>query len=617
MATLGYSPRVDGQPPATNANEQAPVAVVPASSPEGADDRHRAIAIRVQRALASPDIIVLVLLPFVLLITTPDWTYQPPYGFIDPYIYTGFFRHLHSLLDTYWNSYYASRLPWLLVGNAAYTLLSPEAANLLLRFLLLYISVFSIYGTVRIVGRDRLAATLAAVALAVNVHFLAAIRWDYVDGPGIAGLFATILLLTCAAKSARPAAWLFAAGFMAMTAVSTQLFLVSTLPALACWYVLLNLRYDAHSALRMVPWLFGGAIVGFELYAAVNFLLEGQFLYLKPQIDHLRHPNPSDHFGLPFSQWTRSAGWLVVPAAAGVVGIGALVAGLWHSWRRGSMAHVPGDIFFAAVAGLQFLAVALVYVVTEFLRGEPVLQLNFYASYLIPFAFIVLGAAIAAGLKRLDASWALAAGATAVGILLLSQTIDPWLPLTQRTGCGSCSLRGAGLSWALVLGALALAAVLRRSPALALLAVVALTLVNPTTGVIAAPAGSHERFRLVNDTVAVVDRFNQDGKLYFWYSNDEPLANVYRAISSQRLWGFRLLNEVFPATDQVHSRVWAPGTRAAIFSDKPEAQAIGAANQGLAGLNLQLQVLHHETVHRGGEAFVVWIVTFSPTSKPP
>src|SRR5215213_10559279 len=75
-------------------------------------------SLRPGRLLRQADLILLLLVPFVLLITTPSWSYLPPYGYIDPYIYTGFFQHLHQFLNEFSQTYYASRLPWLLVGNA-------------------------------------------------------------------------------------------------------------------------------------------------------------------------------------------------------------------------------------------------------------------------------------------------------------------------------------------------------------------------------------------------------------------------------------------------------------------------------------------------------------------
>src|SRR5262249_25571132 len=80
----------------------------------------------------------LVLLPFVLTVIDDSWTFLAPTGFIDSYVYTGYFLDLQNL-RTFAHTYYSSRLPWILVGHFAYALASPEIANLFLRFFLFYL----------------------------------------------------------------------------------------------------------------------------------------------------------------------------------------------------------------------------------------------------------------------------------------------------------------------------------------------------------------------------------------------------------------------------------------------------------------------------------------------
>jgi hypothetical protein len=474
----------------------------------------RRVSLRVETLAGNADVVALVLLPFVLLITTPSWSYLPAYGNIDPYIYTGFFQHLHQFLNEYSQTYYASRLPWLLVGNAAYTMFAPETANLLLRFLLFYVSVFSLYGIVRLVWQDRAAATLSAVALAVHVHFLFAIRWDYVDGPGIAGLLLTSLLLTNAATRRWAPAWLFGAGFAAVTTVSTQLFLVSTLPSLAAWYLLLNFRNRKHSLVRTLPYAVAGAVAAFVFFGLINNQLNGQFNYLQAQIDHVRYPAGTASYNVPFELWSEIAGWLVLPMAAVLVSVSMLLVAAWHYARRRAFSEIPADYFFVAAAGLQLLFVALVYIYSEFLKQSPILQLPFYASYLIPLTFIVLGGALATAMKRLGPPWRLVA-ASLGSLVLLAPFILDWKPVGVGETCTNCSLTSTGLVWALTVGGILAATAIRRQAALAFVAVIALAVSNPLlnlqSGVPDHWDGSREISQLSQDAATAVSKFNGVG----------------------------------------------------------------------------------------------------------
>ena len=106
-----------------------------------------------------------------------------PIAWVDTYIYQSFFLDLKTNLVLHQelygkSSYYASRLPWLLLGNAVYSLAPPETANLMLRLLLIYVATFSLYVTVRLVTRNDLAALAAALLLGVNTYFLWSIGWN-------------------------------------------------------------------------------------------------------------------------------------------------------------------------------------------------------------------------------------------------------------------------------------------------------------------------------------------------------------------------------------------------------------------------------------------------------
>ena len=66
--------------------------------------------------------------------------------------------------------------------------------------------------------KERFAAILGALLLGTSVYFHAAISWDYVDGPGVAGLLLLYALLTAAAMTRWSPYALFVAGLTVTTA---------------------------------------------------------------------------------------------------------------------------------------------------------------------------------------------------------------------------------------------------------------------------------------------------------------------------------------------------------------------------------------------------------------
>src|SRR5262249_34743869 len=151
------------------------------------------------------------------------WIFTGP-GWIDPWVYFGFFRHLVEYKSVLFPKlYYGSRLAWILPGYVAYHVFSPKVANLVLHFTFYYVAIFSLYALLK-------RATTSANALLVTVllgsysRFLAAIGWDYVDGAGIA-YFLLALALVARATEKGPRLWLLTGGAAAMAMCYTNLFL--------------------------------------------------------------------------------------------------------------------------------------------------------------------------------------------------------------------------------------------------------------------------------------------------------------------------------------------------------------------------------------------------------
>jgi hypothetical protein len=106
-------------------------------------------------------------------------------GFIDPWIYTGYFTNFSHIQRFHGNEYYFSRIPWTIPGVLMFQVATPAAASILLHAGILAVSVIALYFTVRW-HYGTAPALLTSLALATSPSIHSAIAWDYPDGPAIA-----------------------------------------------------------------------------------------------------------------------------------------------------------------------------------------------------------------------------------------------------------------------------------------------------------------------------------------------------------------------------------------------------------------------------------------------
>jgi len=87
-------------------------------------------------------------LPLVILKLDDTWLFAysaSPQGFIDPWIYFGYFLDLTQHLRTIRSGYFAGRISWILPGFLAYRSFPPLAATYILHVAFYWIAVVSLY----------------------------------------------------------------------------------------------------------------------------------------------------------------------------------------------------------------------------------------------------------------------------------------------------------------------------------------------------------------------------------------------------------------------------------------------------------------------------------------
>ena len=296
-----------------------------------ASGNERAARRRLDRFLLWP-----LLCPAVLLAANNDaFGFDPP-GWLDSYTYLGYFWHYreHLWLFDDNSNYKISRLPWVLPGAAAHSLLPPEAAARVLAYCALASAAIAVYLHVRDAIHDRYAAAFAGVLLACCTGMHAPGGWYYQALPAAGYYLWACWLLTRAAHSERrTAAWAAGAGAAFAAAVHTHVFLIVFAPLLVLLFWGAQPVDDRAPAAR---WLtaavsaVAGAIGLTAALAIVNRVTGGQWWFFVPQVQIALTLAGHDRWWLPTKQWLPAATYLVLPIAMMVSG---LISG-YRPWKR-------------------------------------------------------------------------------------------------------------------------------------------------------------------------------------------------------------------------------------------------------------------------------------------
>jgi hypothetical protein len=545
------------------------------------------------------DIVGLALFPFVMMLANDFWTYLQPTVWIDPFIYTGYMLDLRDYIRDFGPTYYGSRLPWLIVGSVFHSLFSFELANLLLRLVLFYCAVFSMYFALRGAFFDKSTALIGALFLGTNSYFLWSITWDYPDGVGIALLSLTLALVTASA----------------MTMVSCQLFLLALMPSIGLYSLIVMREAGIRQIALAVLFSAVGSLVAFAGWGVISLYLGGQFNYLQPQIDAAQSLSAAA-YERGDTTWIIQAGWLVLPTLGVLVSIfilGRLAALLTHGTKLRDLDQVSNVSMAVAVA---MLSSSMVFLYLEFTGGAE-LQFQYYADYLFPFACLVIGAAIALALSQVTPNRKpFIVGCAAV--ILVAPLATDGLLIIDRFPMGGTLTNGWGFLAALGIVLLMAAAVTRRYQLL-LVALVPLAMVSPGTFFFDTIYDFHlretmkNRFVLMAQANDALEVHNRNGNLRFWYDANEPLGGVYRGVSSLHLWLFRLVGEDFPKrTFPYDGSISAlhPGDRIAIFS--MNRSAFELAQQSVANEPVSVELLSSFELQKGRNAFNVYVIRVVP-----
>lgn len=300
-------------------------------------------------------------------------------GTVDPWLYHAYFHRFPEFVSTlYPGTYYGTRLGWIVPGFAVYSIFPPHVANLVLHVGLFYVALAGIYGTVASLA-DRNSALFSAVAFGTFWQALIPMGWDYPDGAVMAYSAVALACVARAARSTSPVGWLAGAGAASAGMIHSNVGAVLLVPAAVASYLM---RRERESLTRLgvhaAAWA-AGATGATALLAVVNVLAGGPWLFFLVSIEWAINSMGT----LTFTP-LRSLG---VPAISQAILplIGVLVATALLLFRRSRL---------SAAAALPMLLSCGGLAVYDWISKGGTLQTQYYVSWLLVPAFIVISAAV-------------------------------------------------------------------------------------------------------------------------------------------------------------------------------------------------------------------------------
>lgn len=490
-----------------------------------------------------PYILSVLLLPLIV-VWHQDNTLFPPPGQVDTWVYLGFFRNLANFKQTLFpGTYYGSRLSWILPGYVVHSLFSPIVANYVLHLMVHLLATVSFFTILRLTVGVR-TAFLATMVLSVNPLLWNATGWDYVDGAGVAYCLLTMALLTRAAlQPVRK--WSLLLGGMALAgSVYTNVVWSGFTPFLFTYYIALAWIWHRAPPVRsfryLCLWLGAGFAIVTAVFGGINYRIDGNFWFYAPSLRTLSAVE------LDKNPWYVSAWapeglwpWLWFTALAALTAIVLLALQI----RRKAPER---DAVSMLLSVELLLAMALMGCVQSI--GTPVLGLRYYASYLLPFAFPVIGVSFFAAVEKMSQRTyvLICCGAGVVfGAVWYDYSghLTPIWPHAVR----ETAWVGAGF--------FAMALMFRQRIAGTLLALagcaifmseVRFTLKAPLTTDVRnkPPVSPHEYRRNYERTMRsreIIESVRNGNPIRFWYDGHEPAFLDYTALNSTYLYAFTWL----------------------------------------------------------------------------
>jgi hypothetical protein len=435
--------------------------------------------------------------------------------------------------DLFPDIYYGTRLSWILPGYLAHWILPPLFANAVLHLGVHTVATASLFRILRSTAGVR-AAFLTAILFSANPWFWCATGWDHVTGAAIAYLLLGMACLTAAAEAPAHRWPLTLAGMSLAGAVIAHLFLAALVPLALLYYagmVWIRRAPLKPTLIHAATWLAVGCLTAMVPLCAINgFLIDGNFWFWAPSFRTAS--TVMQKYIWPESIWNehRLVPWLWLPIASGVVAVASVCR--WRGARK------PRD--FAGLMASAQLLLAFAFMAAMQLRGITLLGHYYYACYLFPFAFLVIGNSFWRAAEKMQAR-TYAVACAAVLVLAAAAWYDP----------ASHPAPGEPAWLAAAFGALAASLALRKRPAGVFCAIAGFVVLMFATyngsnesGPLHATRAEYQRLM---DARQRIESWRGDSRILFWYDKREPAFFEYSALNATYLSEFARISEHFPS----------------------------------------------------------------------
>jgi|GEM_PF-4749411 hypothetical protein len=484
----------------------------------------------------NPYLFTLTALPCILLLMHPSSIFSMFDG-LDPWVYFGYFKDLKQHLKTFPGAYYGTRLPWILVGHIAYKIFTPLVAKYALFFLLYYTSLFSLYGILkRTIGIKT--AFLTAILLGVYKHFIISSSSEYIDGIAQAYFLLSLFFLTPDREKSFPKIRFLFSGIFFSLLMFTHIYLVVYLPLIGCFYFYFHrprrlLLFLNHLSLFLIGYL----LITLFL-CTINDLLCHHFFFFEPMItwtkNFLNQPNPWWH---PLSEWKRILNQYILGM---FIFLSSIIALCFYRFLKSNI------LFFKVV----FILNALILLYFQFVKKQPLLEYQYYYTYLTPMLFLALGSLLSIFIESTSTKTYF----LTIGCIFIFCLIEPSFS-SKIFNAHAKHFSHLWLYFLLLTILFSFTLFLLKKGAFLSFMALCLTLIfaNGSITLNSLPYMIGKNiFLSINDAMKTVKDMDSTGNSYFWYNTDEPYYRImFISTCSTYLWGYRLVNENFPSTEGV------------------------------------------------------------------
>jgi hypothetical protein len=551
----------------------------------------------IERALPP---VILLLTPLLVLLGDRTLIFNHR-GYLDPWVYYGLYRNLAALKTLFPAAYYPSRLSLILPGYLVNQIFAPLTANYVLHLLVWLGAVGGLYLTVKEIASRR-SALVAATVFGFFPYLWRAVGWDYPDGIGNAYYLLTVAFLTVAARDRLVTRrYLFLAGITCAGALYCNLTWAFLLPSFGPYWLFVRKARGYPIGLgRTLVYSGAGFLFLTLLFAVVNYRLTGDYLFYLPSITYaisgVQTPSP---YGVKGAQWLLTSPWLYLPLAA-------LLAGPLSLARfRRRQDHFHARMVVALYVNLLFCAAVLT---AWELAGQPLLQIPYYASYLLAPTFLFLGVAVFPLDGRLR---------TKSFCLFLAATIGAcawvWWDPAGRTWQWLFQLGAIGLIAivAIVMGGAFPGRTWAVSVAVVGISLLSLTARSTVTGFWENGGGSPERaqqafLRIVESIEISAAAAKPAQMLRFWFDNSDKNGIEFSSINSSYLYAPTKIPSDYPeAPDSLYEGL------VAILSSLPGQERRDAwlkAQESLKQVGIKAHVVSDHVIDRGGVRYGLTII---------